>query len=146
MPLRSRDLARAFFVIAALLVPWTLYLALALPRHYPAHHYWLGWVGFDLALVAVLVATGLSLARGSARLSRYAAAAATMLVTDAWFDVVNAASVTDVAVAAVTAAAFELPLAFLCWRLAREALSGQAPVPRPASRVDESGPLGPSAG
>jgi hypothetical protein len=128
VPLPSRGLARAFFVIAALLVPWTLYLALTLPRHYPAHHYWLGWVGFDLALVAVLVVTGLSLARGSPRLSPYAAAAATLLVTDAWFDVVNAASGADIVVAAVSAAIFELPLAFLCWRLARAA------PPRPGSR------------
>jgi glucose-6-phosphate-specific signal transduction histidine kinase len=106
-------------VVAALLVPWTLYLAVTLPRHYSAHHYWLGWVGFDLALVAVLAVTGVSLARGKPALSRYAAVAATMLVMDAWFDVLNAATRTDFLVAALTGALFELPLAYLCWRLAR---------------------------
>ena len=106
-------------MVAALLVPWTLYLAVTLPRHYQAHHYWLGWVGFDLALVAVLVVTGLSLARGGPGLSRYAAVAATMLVIDAWFDVLNAATLTDFLVAVLTGVLFELPLAYLCWRLAR---------------------------
>jgi hypothetical protein len=118
VPVRSRDLSRAFFVVAALLVPWTLYLALTLPRHYPAHHYWLGWVGFDLALVAVLAVTGLAVAQGRPALSRYAAVAAAMLVMDAWFDVLNAATVTDVWMA-VGGALLELPLAYLCWRLAR---------------------------
>ena len=105
--------------MAALLVPWTFYLAVTLPRHYPAHHYWLGWVGFDLALVAVLAITGVSLARGSPALPRYAATAATMLVVDAWFDVLNAATATDALVAVLAAGLIELPLAYLCWRLAR---------------------------
>ena len=47
------------------MAPWTLYLALTLPRHYSAHHYWLGWAGFDVALVAVLATTGLSIRRGA---------------------------------------------------------------------------------
>ncbi|MGA8248771.1 MAG: hypothetical protein WB797_17825 [Nocardioides sp.] len=119
MLVRAGDLARAFFAVAALLVPWTLYLAVTLPRHYPAHRYWLGWVGFDLALVAILVVTGVSMMRGRPAVSRYAAVAATMLVVDAWFDVVNSASSTDLLVAASTAVLFELPLAYLCWRLAR---------------------------
>ena len=135
MPIRSRDLSRAFFVVAALLVPWTLYLALTLPRHYPAHHYWLGWVGFDLALVAVLAVTGLSLARGGPALPRYAAVAAAMLVIDAWFDVLNAATLNDFLVAALTAALFELPLAYLCWRLAR----GDSRALEPSAHGSEAG-------
>lgn len=116
---RSRDLSLAFFVAAGVLVPWTLYLATTLPRHYPAHHYWLGWVGFDLALVAVLATTGLALARSSPAVSRYAAVATTMLVVDAWFDVLNAATSWDLLAAAVAAIAIELPLAYFCWQLSR---------------------------
>jgi len=75
--IRSSYLARAFFVAAALMAPWTLYLAVTLPRHYSAHHYWLGWAGFDVALVAALVATGLSIRRGTPSVTRYSAVAAT---------------------------------------------------------------------
>ena len=117
MVIRSSYLARAFFVAAALMAPWTLYLAVTLPRHYSAHHYWLGWAGFDIALVAVLVATGLSIRRGSPAATRYAAVAATMLVIDAWFDVLNAATGSDVVVAASMAFVVELPLAYICWQL-----------------------------
>jgi len=115
--IRSSYLARAFFGVAALMVPWTLYLAVTLPRHYSAHHYWLGWAGFDVALVAVLVTTGLSIRRGSLAVTRYAAVAATMLVIDAWFDVLNAATGSDALVAVSLAVVVELPLAYICWQL-----------------------------
>jgi len=115
--MRSSHLARAFFVAAALMAPWTLYLAVTLPRHYSAHHYWLGWAGFDVALVAVLVTTGLSIRRGSPAVTRYAAVAATMLIIDAWFDVLNAATGSDALVAVSMAVAVELPLAYICWQL-----------------------------
>ena len=119
MKLRPQDLSRAFFVIAALLVPWTIYLVLRLPRHYDAHHYRLSWVGFDVAMVAALIVTGIALARRSPALSRYAAGLSVMLVIDAWFDILNAGTTIDRVMAVVAAALFELPLAYLCWRLAR---------------------------
>src|SRR5664279_13427 len=91
------------------MAPWTLYLAVTLPRHYSAHHYWLGWAGFDVALVVVLVITGLSIRRGSPAVTRYAAVAATMLVIDAWFDVINAATGSAALVAVSLAVVVELP-------------------------------------
>ncbi len=109
-------------MIAALLVPWTISLMLRLPRHYEAHHYRLSWVGFDVALVAALLVTGVALARKSPALSRYAAGLSTMLAVDAWFDVLNAATTSDRVMALLAAAFIELPLCYLCWRLAR---SGQ---------------------
>jgi len=92
-------------------------LAVTLPRHYSAHHYWLGWAGFDVALVAVLVTTGLSIRRGSPAVTRYAAVAARMLVIDAWFDVLNADTGSDALVAVSMAVGVELPLAYICWQL-----------------------------
>ncbi|MCB0905504.1 MAG: hypothetical protein KDB63_00070 [Nocardioidaceae bacterium] len=124
---RPRDLSRAFFVIAALLVPWTVYLLLRLPRHYDAHHYRLSWVGFDLALVAALIVTGIALARRSPALSRYAAGLSIMLVIDAWFDVLNAGTTTDRVMAVAAAVFIELPLAYLCWQLARAGEHLQGP-------------------
>ena len=123
--LRPSYLARAFFVAAALMAPWTLYLAVTLPRHYSAHHYWLGWAGFDIALVGVLVTTGLSIRNERPAVTRYAAVAATMLVIDAWFDVLNAATGSEVVLAAAMAVVVELPLAYICWQLSvRRTLPG----------------------
>jgi len=118
VPIRSAHLARAFFVAAAVTVPWTVFVAVSLPRHYTAHHYWLSWFGFDVALVVVLAITGRSLMRGDTVFHRYATIAATMLVVDAWFDVLNAATPTEQLVAAAMAALVELPLAYVCWRIA----------------------------
>ena len=50
-------------------------------------------------------------------MTRYSAVAATMLVIDAWFDVLNAATGSDVVVAAAMAVIVELPLAYICWQL-----------------------------
>ena len=81
--------------------------------------------------MAVLAVTGVSLARAGPALSRDAAVAATMLVIDAWFDVLNAATLTDFQLALLTGALFELPLAYLCWRLAR---GGSRPLEPSAHR------------
>lgn len=118
VPIRSAHLARAFFVAAAVTAPWTIFVAVSLPRHYTAHHYWLGWFGFDVALVVVLAITGRSLMRGDVTAHRYATIAATLLVVDAWFDVLNAATPTEQLLAVAMAALVELPLAYVCWRIA----------------------------
>lgn len=133
VPIKSAHLARAFFLAAAVTVPWTIFVAIALPRHYTAHHYWLGWFGFDVALIFVLAVTGRSLMRGHLAAQRYATAAATMLVVDAWFDVLNAATHSDQLVAVAMAALVELPLAYVCWRIARMEPDTEGRSPRPAS-------------
>jgi len=119
MAIRSTQLARGFFVAAAVTVPWTIYLAIVLPKHYTAHHYWLAWTGFDIALIVALAITGRSLLQGDVGAHRSPTIAATLLIVDAWFDVLNAATPTDQLVALAMAALVELPLAFVCWRIAR---------------------------
>lgn len=72
-------------------------------------------------------------------MSRYAAIATTLLVVDAWFDVLNAATSRDLLAAAVTAIVVELPLAYVCWQLAREGLPPQSSNPGGGSSArDES--------
>ncbi len=107
-----------FVVLAALLVPWSIYLALELPTHTLAHHYDLAWVGFDAALTAALLAVGVLVHRGSARTGPLASAAGTLLLVDAWFDVVTAAPGSDRWEAVTMAVLVELPLAAICWWLA----------------------------
>lgn len=126
---RSTFLARGFLAAAAAIVPWTVYLAVTLPEHYSAHFYWLGWTGFDVALVVALAITGRALQRGDVVAHRYASVVATMLVVDAWFSVLNADTHTDRLVAAAMAALVELPLAYVCWRIARREVAAEARAP-----------------
>ena len=125
----DRDLGRAgrraawagpvFVLLAAAMVPWTVFLAITLPVQETAEHYDLAWVGFDIALIALLGWTAWCALRRSPTLAVAASMTATMLVVDAWFDVVTAPTGQDLALALSMAVVVELPLAAVCLWLAR---------------------------
>ena len=84
-------------------------------------HYGLAWTGFDVALAAVLVGTGIGAARQAAWLQGVAAAAATLLVCDAWFDVLSSTSRDEIVTALMLALFVELPVAAACLFVAHHA-------------------------
>jgi uncharacterized membrane protein len=103
---------------AVVLVPWTFVLAYRLPARHTTHHWDVAWVGFDIALALALGATGWAVARRSAWAPAAAAVAATLLLSDAWFDNVLANSRGEHLEAALEAALVEIPLAIFCVWLA----------------------------
>jgi hypothetical protein len=108
-----RWVAPLFTVLGAATVPWTVHLALTLPEQAGARHYRLAWVGFDLMLVALLLATAGLAWRGSRQVGLIASATAAVLVVDAWFDLTTAQPA-DVRAAVLSAVLLELPLAVVC--------------------------------
>ena len=74
----------------------------------------------------MLAAVAVAAYRRSGLLPRLATAAGTALVCDAWFDVVTARRGADVTLSLV-GLAVELPLALLCFSLARERAAGRQP-------------------
>jgi len=96
------------------LVPWIVYLAMALPSHTRAEHYDLAWVGYDAGMLVALAALGYCAIRRSPLTGVLASVTATLLVTDAWFDVVTTARRGPFIMSVVSAAVIELPLAVLC--------------------------------
>ena len=104
----------AFLVLAALMVPWTVYLTLHLPSSQAAAHYDLAWGGFDVAMFLALAATAWSALRLHTTLPSLAAVTGTLLVVDAWFDVMTAPVSDDRWVAIAMALLVELPLAGVC--------------------------------
>jgi hypothetical protein len=100
--------------LAAGLVPWTLYLTYALPAHHVTDEWRLAWAGFDLALAGAIGFTALGVVREAAWLEAAAATTATLLCTDAWFDVVLSASGGERLEAIVLAGVAELPIAAFC--------------------------------
>ena len=110
-----------FVVLAVATVPWIVLLWGTLPSHAVSSHYRLAWVGFDLLLVAALARTGWVAWHGRDHVELPAVAAATLLVVDAWFDVLTATGRADVAVALLLAVLVELPLAGLCVWIAANA-------------------------
>jgi hypothetical protein len=101
-------------LVAVALVPWILYLTFTLPSRHLTLHYDLAWVGFDIALTAAFAATAWAALRGSHWLVPLAAVTGTMLVCDAWFDVVTSQMGTELWEAVAEAAIAELPLAAVC--------------------------------
>ena len=103
----------AFVVFSAIMVPWTIYLGYSLPSRQRSPHYDIAWVGFDVMLLVVLAGTGYFALRRSRYLAAAAAATATMLTIDAWFDVMTSPR-HQLPQAITLAVLIELPLAALC--------------------------------
>lgn len=125
----ARSMRRAGWLLVACglaLLPWLYVLATGLPATATAAHWPVAWVGFDALEALGLIATGLLAARGDRRHALAAAATATLLVVDAWFDTTTAATGGDLATAVAMALGAELPLAALCGRLALRTLSRRA--------------------
>jgi hypothetical protein len=101
-------------LVAIGLLPWTLWLTYSLPSRHVTDHYDLAWVGFDIGLLVAVSTTAVLAVRSSQWLVPAAATTGTMLLCDAWFDVLT--SNPGERLEAVLEAAFaELPLAAICW-------------------------------
>ncbi|MBW4078605.1 MAG: hypothetical protein HIU84_08900 [Acidobacteria bacterium] len=69
---------------------WTVYLGWQLPRHYVADDWRLAWVGIDAAQVLMLLCAAWAAWRRRAILIVFTVASGTLLLVDAWFDVMTA--------------------------------------------------------
>lgn len=115
-PERVRRIRRARLALTVggcvVLVPWTFYLAVTLPRRYVAHHWDLVWVGFDVLLLAMLALTAwLGWQRRQAMVLT-SFATGVLVLADAWFDVLTAQP-DDAVLSVVVAALVEVPVALL---------------------------------
>ncbi|MFI5712871.1 hypothetical protein [Kribbella sp. NPDC051620] len=95
----------------AVLVPWTVYLAVTLPSRYVARHWVATWVGFDILLMVMLTATAIAGWRRRQLVFPTAFASGVLLICDAWFDVMTSQPGNDLLQAVLSALLIELPLA-----------------------------------
>lgn len=111
--------APALLVCTVVLIPWTALLFATLPRHYVANHWDFAWGGFDIGLGLALASTAVLVARRSPFAEITATITGTLLVCDAWFDILTSRGTSDIAQATTSALLIELPLAALCFWMAR---------------------------
>ncbi|WP_052590863.1 hypothetical protein [Luteipulveratus mongoliensis] len=104
---------------SVLLVPWTIYLAFALPHHYVARRWDWTWTGFDIVLTLALGATALLAWKRRLMTVVTAAVAGTMLLIDAWFDAMTAAA-GDLGESLVAALVLEVPMGLLLLSVAAQ--------------------------
>jgi hypothetical protein len=123
-------IAPAFVVFAVVLLPWTGYLFGTLPRHYTANHWRAAWAGFDVGLALALASTAALIVRRSPFAEVAATVTATLLLCDAWFDVLTSRGTSAVVQSVLEAVLVELPLAALCFWIARN-LAHAVEVARP---------------
>ena len=118
----ARRLIAPFFGVAGVvLMPWTIWLTLSLPANHETGNWTTVWAGFDLALAAALIATAVTALRRSSWLAPVAAIAGTLLCVDAWFDITLEAGGRNLTAAVLEAVLVELPLAAICFWIARDA-------------------------
>ena len=100
------------------LLPWALWLSASLTPHHVTERWDLAWSGFDTGLALLFLATALAAHKGSPWVGALAAATGTLLVTDAWFDVVLESHLDELIQSIVLAVFAELPMAAFCFWIA----------------------------
>ena len=155
---RRRRIVDILFITCLGLIPWIVILGLTLPHRYYTRHWTLAWVGFDVALLCALSVTAWAGWRRRQVVIAAAVVTGTMLVVDAWFDVVTDSTTSDLILSIITAVIGELPLAallfFVAFRLMRltthtaRALAGEHDDPplhkAPLLGIDPIDYIGPS--
>jgi len=111
----------AFGAAGVLLFPWAVWLSASLqPRHVTSD--WdIAWSGFDTGLALLFIATAVAAYRRSTWLAGLAAGLGTLLVVDAWFDIVLNSHWDERRYAVLMAVFAELPAACVCFWIAYRA-------------------------
>lgn len=123
-----------------LLAAWIGYLAVSLPAFYRAGSWRGAWVGFDVAELVVFAITGWAAWKRRQILIMCLIVLATLLLCDAWFDVVLDSRTTGFLSSLLSALLVEVPIALIAVFVARRLLritvgqvikyeGGQGPVP-----------------
>jgi hypothetical protein len=117
----QRRVAEGLIAVSIVLIPWTLWLTWTLPTKHVANHWRLAWVGYDVALAGLLLWAGIAGIRRSPKIEAAAMAAGTLLLADAWFDVLTSGRGIELAEAIGEALLAEIPLALVCFWIAYDA-------------------------
>ncbi|GAA1500960.1 hypothetical protein GCM10009760_63330 [Kitasatospora kazusensis] len=119
---RRRRLIELLATVCVVLIPWTLHLATSLPHQYTTRHWNALWAGFDTMLLAALAATTAAGLKRRHITIPLMVVSSTLLVCDAWFDIMTSWDTADFPAALASALLLELPLAAFLLRSARHLL------------------------
>ena len=108
----------AFGTVGLGLLPWTIWLSTSLKPHHFTNRWDLAWSGFDTGLAVLFLATAFAAYRRSPWIGALAGATGTLLVTDAWFDIILESHADQLRQSIALAVFGELPLAAFCFWIA----------------------------
>ena len=129
----------AFGAIGLGLLPWTIWLSTSLKPHHVTERWDLAWSGFDSGLALLFLSTAFAAYKRSPWVGALAAATGTLLITDAWFDVVLESHADELKQSIVLAVVAELPTAALCFWIAHRTERFLALVVDQASHLAPAG-------
>jgi hypothetical protein len=95
------------------LIPWTIGLAVTLPRSYLVTNWPLAWTGFDVILLGCLATTAWALHKQRQVAVPASITTGVLLFCDAWFDILTAHGGLCRTVSIATAILTEMPLALM---------------------------------
>ena len=134
----SRGRMVCFLALCCLgLIPWTIGLALTLPRSYLVDTWPLAWVGFDTILLGCLGTTAWAFWKKRQVAVVASLVTSVLLLCDAWFDVITAHSGRCLELSITTAILGEIPIGVLLGLVsirlldasrARDPASGPLPI------------------
>jgi hypothetical protein len=107
-----------FGVIGLGLLPWAIWLSSSLHPHHLTSRWDTAWSGFDVGLAIAFLGTAIAAWQRSPSVGAFAAATGTLLLTDAWFDIVLESHGNEESTAIAEAVLFEIPVAVLCFGIA----------------------------
>jgi hypothetical protein len=121
---RARLVSGLFLAAAIGLIPWIVFLGLTLPPKYDAGHWQLLWTGFDVALLIALGYAAWAAWYQRQILATTALVLGTLLLCDAWFDMLTSFGHRDEWLTLLTGFGAEIPLAlFFFWLYRRIVLN-----------------------
>ncbi len=107
---------------AVALAIWTIGLAYNLPTRHIVRHWDLAWVGFDVLIGSTMLLTGFFAVRRSGYIILSSGALGSLLLTDAWFDILMSRPGVESHRAIFYAVFIELPIAIFSFFIARYTL------------------------
>jgi hypothetical protein len=110
--------AVVFGAIGIGLLPWSIWLAESLKPHHESTRWDLAWSGFDTGLALLFMATAVAVLKRSPWVEALAAATGTVLVVDAWFDIILESHADELRNSIMLAVFAELPTAAFCFWIA----------------------------
>jgi hypothetical protein len=128
-----------FGAIGIGLLPWTIWLSSSLSPHHETDRWDLAWSGFDSGLALLFLTTAFAAYQRSPWVGALAAATGTLLVTDAWFDVVLESHADELRFSILLAIVAELPMAVFCFWIAYRTERFLAKVVAEALHLSASG-------
>lgn len=120
-------IAIIYAIMAIIMLPWAFTLADELPKRHLVDNWHLVWLGYDIIMGIVFLATAYGLYKRRYWVPISASVSATLVLCDAWFDIGTARTHSQIVSAVLLAVIVEIPISLLSFWIAYKTLGQEVP-------------------